>query len=466
MIGKKHNKISQAHNEEKIVDLIRQVSTMWERVQETGGKRKKASMADAFRLNCIEFGDADMKATKFGVYFNFATLFSPQFLKKLETATIESGVDLIPFNSLEHLVKLLKNPEMKGRPLLSQQLQLYSLQFFQRYWKRHGKQLNSEIYKNTVMNYLVMILTMKQTAHGLLPEDVQMNSTNPDDAWCLPDELQDFFAEHLDRLPMTEAGFQYAHEYFETHRGPWGESKGYVPAEVKKYFVAATNQQIKRKGELSPLSEPDDLKTPKKLKAASVQNEQQQTPLLPVRRSERVTATLRPQPESEEIEESDLEVDGESQEEDVLEQSHSSRDSRDGDSAATESATEDTEEQTFEVDDATGAETEQRDVWSVPTAEDLATCDSIWVSGSIEFDKPLEDLAEYLSKRKEWVQLVPEPFKTTFPDNNFPQQCAFICVDARSYANHLLTDEDVRRYPARCTLLVCFLYFCSYLLFY
>ena len=121
-------------------------------------------MADAFCLNCIEFGDADMKATKLGVYFNFATLFSPQFLKKLETATIESGVNLIPFNSLEHLVKLLKNPEMKGRPLLSQQLQLYSLHFFQRYWKRHGKQLNSEIYKNIVMNYLVMILTMKQTS--------------------------------------------------------------------------------------------------------------------------------------------------------------------------------------------------------------------------------------------------------------------------------------------------------------
>ena len=36
---------------------------MWERVQEIGGERKKAAMADAFRLNCIEFGDADMKAT-------------------------------------------------------------------------------------------------------------------------------------------------------------------------------------------------------------------------------------------------------------------------------------------------------------------------------------------------------------------------------------------------------------------
>ena len=91
-------------------------------------------------------------------------------------------------------------------------------------------------------------------------------------------------------------------------------------------------------------------------------------------------------------------------------------------------------------------------MWSVPTAEDLATCDSIWVSGSIEFDKPLEDSAEYLSKRKEWVQLVPEPFKTTFPDNNFPQQCAFICVDARSYIRKPLA------YGRRCKTLPCSLY--------
>ena len=82
---------------------------MWERVQETEVKHTH-TMTDAFCLSCIKFGDADMKATKFGVYFNFTTVFSPVFLLKLEIGTIGSRVDLIPFNSMKHLVKLVKNP--------------------------------------------------------------------------------------------------------------------------------------------------------------------------------------------------------------------------------------------------------------------------------------------------------------------------------------------------------------------
>ena len=87
-----------------------------------------------------------------------------------------------------------------------------------------------------------------------------------------------------------------------------GESKDFVPAEKIKFFIAATNQWIKRKGEVISLSEPDEFQTPKKSKAANVEIEQEWTPFQQVLRSERVIVKSHPQPESEEIE--DMEVDG------------------------------------------------------------------------------------------------------------------------------------------------------------
>ena len=84
IIGKKHNKITQAQNDEKLIDYINQAKTMWERVQLLEGKRKKPTSADALRLNMEEFGEEDMKHTKFNAYFNFATVFAPSFLKKLD----------------------------------------------------------------------------------------------------------------------------------------------------------------------------------------------------------------------------------------------------------------------------------------------------------------------------------------------------------------------------------------------
>ena len=41
IIGKKHNKIAQAQNDEKLVDFKNQAKTLWDRVQVLGGKRKK-----------------------------------------------------------------------------------------------------------------------------------------------------------------------------------------------------------------------------------------------------------------------------------------------------------------------------------------------------------------------------------------------------------------------------------------
>ena len=51
---KKHNKITQAQNNEHIIDCICQVGRMWEKVNALGGKRKKVIMLDAYRLNCAE----------------------------------------------------------------------------------------------------------------------------------------------------------------------------------------------------------------------------------------------------------------------------------------------------------------------------------------------------------------------------------------------------------------------------
>ena len=119
VIGKKHNKITQAQNNEHIVDHIRQVGRMWEKVQAQAGKRKQVVMADAYRLNCAEFGPEDMGSTKFTVHFSFYQTLT----KNLEVITTNVGADVMPVTAMEVLVKFVKNKEM-SRPLLSNQLQL------------------------------------------------------------------------------------------------------------------------------------------------------------------------------------------------------------------------------------------------------------------------------------------------------------------------------------------------------
>ena len=71
IIGKKHNKITQAQNDEKLIDFINQAKTMWDRVQVLGGKHKQPTSADALKLNiCIkEFGEEDLKHCVGGAFF-------------------------------------------------------------------------------------------------------------------------------------------------------------------------------------------------------------------------------------------------------------------------------------------------------------------------------------------------------------------------------------------------------------
>ena len=106
VIGKKHNKITQAQNNEHIIDCIHQVGRMWEKVNALGGKWKKVVMSDAYRLNCAEFGAEDMKSTKLTLNFSFFQTFTSNFLKHLEA------------------IKFVKQTDMKGRPILTGQLQL------------------------------------------------------------------------------------------------------------------------------------------------------------------------------------------------------------------------------------------------------------------------------------------------------------------------------------------------------
>ena len=127
-----------------------------------GRERKKPTSADALRLNIQEFGEEDMKHTKFNAYFNFATLFSPSFLKKLESVTIEVGEDVLPFNSLEILLKFIKHASMKGRPLLSSQIQIYTLHVFKKYYLENGKVMSTKVYETVLLNYLFMVLTIHE----------------------------------------------------------------------------------------------------------------------------------------------------------------------------------------------------------------------------------------------------------------------------------------------------------------
>ena len=70
---------------------------------------------------------------------------------------------------MEVLVKFVKQTDMKGRPILTGQLQLESLNYFERHFKQNNnKQLATKLFETVVLPYLVMILTMQQTAIGLL----------------------------------------------------------------------------------------------------------------------------------------------------------------------------------------------------------------------------------------------------------------------------------------------------------
>ena len=54
-------------------------------------------MADAYRLNCAEFGPEDMGSTKFTVHFSFYQTLT----KNLEVITTNVGADVMPVTAME-----------------------------------------------------------------------------------------------------------------------------------------------------------------------------------------------------------------------------------------------------------------------------------------------------------------------------------------------------------------------------
>ena len=258
VIGKKHNKITQAQNNEHIIDCIRQVGRMWEKVNALGGKRKKVVMSDAYRLNCAEFGAEDMKSTKFTVHFSFFQTFTSNFLKHLEAITREVGADVMPVSAMEVLVKFVKQTDMKGRPILTGQLQLESLNYFERHFKQNNnKQLATKLFETVVLPYLVMILTMQQTAIGLLPDE--------DGQYQMPEVVSKYFSQHLHNLETGANGLAFAQDFYNTHVAYWQESKGYLPAELKFFFTTVDKPTtMKRTLEAAPIQEGDFASTKKK----------------------------------------------------------------------------------------------------------------------------------------------------------------------------------------------------------
>ena len=67
-------------------------------------------------------------------------------------------------------VEIHEKSRNEGGPILSSQLQVRSLRYFESHFQITEKTLSSRLYKSVLLQYLVMVLTMKQTALGLLPE--------------------------------------------------------------------------------------------------------------------------------------------------------------------------------------------------------------------------------------------------------------------------------------------------------
>ena len=109
----------------------------------------------------------------------------------------------MPFKAIEVLAKKVKSQDMKGRPILSAQLQLKSLKYFERYYEQASdRMLTWKLYESVIVPYLIMILTMKQPAIGLLPEE--------EAEFEMPEVVPKFFSTNLDNLEVDANGQAFA----------------------------------------------------------------------------------------------------------------------------------------------------------------------------------------------------------------------------------------------------------------
>ena len=419
VIGKKHNKVTQAQNNEHITDFMKQVGTMWEKVTVLGGKRSRVVMSDAYRLNCSEFGPDDMGPTKFASYFSFYQTFTQKFKTQLEVVTREVGADVMPSTAMEALVKFLKQPEMKGRPILAGQLQLESLNYFERWYTQCGeKTLSSKLYETVIMPYLVMILTMQQVAIDLLPDN--------EGEYQMPESVSKYFQQHLHNLEVGPNGVAFAQDFYTTHVTYWQESRGYLPAELKKTFTVVQQPPVvaNRLIEAPPVVEAE-LSSVKKSKAAIASTNE------PPRKSARLEVK-----ERKTYHDVDMDVQEQEDGTDATTSEREDEESREDVECSSESDS----METSEID--TIGEVYS---WAVPTEQELERCASAWVSGgSLEAEQVVEELPEQVESKRTWVNVHGAAFLFSEHSDLIPTNCSFIVLDYRhDGTSHSVSNDEI-----------------------
>ena len=303
------------------------------------------------------------------------------------------------------------------------------------------------MYETVLLNYLFMVLTMKQTAHGLVPEDVA--ATLGEDVlepWVLPPTVNEFFITHLDNICLTQQGLQGALDFYTAHLPSWTESKGYLPGEVRQAINALYPARIEKRT-LSGTKSPGKAKKCRD-KASSPE---------PTRRSTRVTKqkqSLLFQDDftDEEVEMEDTECDivevptvlNVEQEGEQVKHGSAVQTPMEHSEDGTDTDHSDTEAVAFEVGAIAGEgnDIDHSNVWTVPTAQELEQCEQSWITGPVELEEPLQENTHYLALRKQWVKIFCERLILTKPNFPLDEQVAFIVGDHRTYQESL-SDEQV-----------------------
>ena len=446
LIGKKHNKITQAQNDEKIVDYIKQVETIWKQAQQLGGIRKKITQADAYRLNVASFGAEDMKSTKFNVYFNISTTLTRAFLLKLETYTVETGADIMPFNALEVLVKFVKGKDMKEKPTLSVWIQLESVEIFHRYFKLYNKQLNSKVFETILLPYFTLMFSFKITALGLLPppsESMDMEATPK-----LPAQLEEFFNLHVHKAQLTDSGLAAMQEFYTTHLPYFTENFGYLPPEIRSYFTAKRNDELsaataaKRNQcfdeEAGQPILPEGTFCAAKKQKRNENEVKNSEPVASERRTSNRIATKQQtlilgdnkvcdddMPQSQDTELTDTDT------------------SRLGGNDEGEQSEEDQRlDQPFQESDTTGVSALElyTHTWTVPTKQEYDQAQTVWVSGPSANQPDYTQSQQYIQHTKTWAALHPTRCSHEHCPN-FPEQASFIVMDCRG--QQIISKDEV-----------------------
>ena len=429
-----------------MISYIKQVEPIWKQAQQLGGMRKKITQADAYRLNVASFGAEDMKSTKFNVYFNISTTLTRAFLLKLETYTVETGADIMPFNALEVLVKFVKGKDMKEKPTLSVWIQLESVEIFHRYFKLYNKQLNSKVFETILLPYFTLMFSFKITALGLLPppsESMDMEATPK-----LPAQLEEFFNLHVHKAQLTDSGLAAMQEFYTTHLPYFTENFGYLPPEIRSYFTAKRNDELsaataaKRNQcfdeEAGQPILPEGTFCAAKKQKRNENEVKNSEPVASERRTSNRIATKQQtlilgdnkvcdddMPQSQDTELTDTDT------------------SRLGGNDEGEQSEEDQRlDQPFQESDTTGVSALElyTHTWTVPTKQEYDQAQIVWVSGPSANQPDYTQSQQYIQHTKTWAALHPTRCSHEHCPN-FPEQASFIVMDCRG--QQIISKDEV-----------------------